>query len=1173
MKCPKCQTENPEDSQFCLECGGKIELKCPNCEKVLPIGAKFCNGCGHALAEQEDAPPVNYDQPESYTPKFLADKILTTRSSIEGERKLVTVLFADVANYTSISEKLDPEEVHQIMDGCFKILMDKIHRYEGTINQFTGDGVMALFGAPVAHEDHPQRACHAALSIQKAMRGYGDRLRADLEIDFKMRIGLNSGPVIVGAIGDDLRMDYTAVGDTTNLGSRMESVARPGTILVAKNTYRHTRDFFEFESLGKVELKGKEEPQEAYCLLEAGEIETRIEAAVAKGLTKFVGRKNSLAALREALEEAEGGSGQVVGIVGEAGVGKSRLLFEFKRLLPQNECAYLEGRCLHFGSSMSYSPLLDILRSYFELKDREEALVIKQKMAEKIAGLDKKLESDLPPLMELLSLKVEDEALIKLGAQQKRERTFEAIRNLLIRLSQERPLVLALEDMHWIDKTSEELLDYLIRWLAGTNILLILLYRPEYTHQWGSKSYYRKIGLNQLTTPSSAELVQAILDGGEVSPEIRELILNRTSGNPLYMEELTHSLLEDGSIQKKNQLFVFRGKASEIQVPDTIQGIIASRMDRLEDNLKRTMQVASVIGRDFAFRILQTITGLREELKAYLLNLQGLEFIYEKSLFPELEYIFKHALTQEVAYNSVLHKRRKEIHGKIGQAIENIYTEKLEEFYEMLAYHFDQGEVWDKAVEYHVKAGVKSRQNYAIQTAIQYFDRAKDILDQQEPKVPWRSLYDLFFEEGQVLEGLGKWEYAYEELEKAAEIAHREGATELRGQALLFAATAALYCNKKDESLRLLEETESLIRDVPEALLGVVARQALVYWMADDIPMTLSKERRAYELIRLAPRSPHLPLATNTLSFFNRWRGNVHKTLESLEPLMPLLKKTAPLNFYLEAGFFCGLALGESGRYQEAVQTLVEGREFGLRAGERYATAKTTNSLGWAYHELCQFDKAIECNNLALDSIQEFLGPGTSNLFEIESQTRINLGENYLMTGDWQKAREYLELVYENAKKPEYYFVRPRWKPRCLLGLGELWLQAGDRDKAESFLSELFEHQWTDRFPYKKYQVRAWRLRSDILSGKGQMEDAEIELNRALIQAKQLGNPTLFWGTHQAMGNLLLKQGKSKDARAQFQTASKVVLGIAEGLTDAALKEGYLNSEPIQKLFFKAQRS
>ena len=728
MICPKCRFENPEGSNFCLKCGGKLEMQCPQCGNALPSVAMFCNQCGHNLKKIEEGPPVDYSEPQSYTPKFLADKILTTRSSIEGERKLVTVLFADVANYTSISEKLDPEEVHQMMDGCFKILMDEIHKYEGTINQFTGDGVMALFGAPVAHEDHAQRSCYAALSIQKLISEYGEKTTNDLGIDFQMRIGINSGPVVVGAIGDDLRMDYTAIGDTTNLASRMESLAEPGAVFVSEAAYKLAEDFFEFKSLNKIQIKGKGKPQKVYELIRPGAVETRLEASAAKGLTKFVGRKNSLTALKESLEETEGGAGQVVGIVGEAGVGKSRLLLEFSNILNQRGHAYLEGRCLHYGGSMSYLPFLDILRSYFELKEGERELVIKQKMAEKIAGLDKELENDLPPIMELLSLKLENEAFIKLGAQQKRERTFEAVRNLFIRLSQEMTLILAVEDMHWIDKTSEELLDYLIGRLAGTNILLILLYRPEYTHQWGSKSYYSKIGLNQLTTQSSAELVQAILEKGEVSPEIRELILNRTSGNPLYMEELTHSLLENGFIQKKNQMFVFRGKASEIQVPDTIQGIIASRMDRLEDNLKRTMQFASVIGRDFAFRILQAITGLREELKANLLNLQGLEFIYEKSLFPELEYIFKHALTQEVAYSSVLHKRRKEIHEKIGQAIENIYAERLEEFYEMLAYHFVQGEVWDRAVIYLRKAGEQAMKKSAYVEAMAHLRKGLELL-------------------------------------------------------------------------------------------------------------------------------------------------------------------------------------------------------------------------------------------------------------------------------------------------------------------------------------------------------------------------------------------------------------------------------------------------------------
>jgi class 3 adenylate cyclase len=363
MKCPNCLRENPEESKFCLECGKKLELICPNCGKALPIGAKFCNECGHSLAGRKEEAPIDYDHPQSYTPKHLADKILTTRSSIEGERKLVTVFFADVANYTSVSDKLDPEEVHQIMDGAFKILMDEIHKYEGTINQFTGDGVMALFGAPVAHEDHAQRACYAALSIQKALGEYGEKIEKDTGVEFKMRIGLNSGPVIVGAIGDDLRMDYTAVGDTTNLAARMESTAAPGAILISSNTHRLVRDFFEFQPLGKIEVKGKERAQDAYELLRAAQIETRIEAAAAKGLTKFVGRKRERTSLMEAFEKVRSGLGQIVSIVGEAGVGKSRLLLEFRNMLPQGEYTYLEGRCLHYGGSMAYLPVLDILRS------------------------------------------------------------------------------------------------------------------------------------------------------------------------------------------------------------------------------------------------------------------------------------------------------------------------------------------------------------------------------------------------------------------------------------------------------------------------------------------------------------------------------------------------------------------------------------------------------------------------------------------------------------------------------------------------------------------------------------------------------------------------------------------------------------------------------------------
>ncbi len=729
MKCPKCQFENREGAKFCMECGSKLELACPQCGNVYKPGAKFCDECGQDLREPNEAPPVDYAQPQSYTPKHLADKILTSRSSVEGERKVVTVFFADVANYTSMSEKLDPEEVHQIMDGCFKILMDEIHRYEGTINQFTGDGVMALFGAPVAHEDHAQSACHAALEVHKALKPYSEELRKKFGLDFKMRIGLNSGPVVVGSIGDDLRMDYTAIGDTTNLSARMESLARPGCTLVSRNTRKLARNFFEFERLGPLEVKGKAKPQECYELIRATGLETRIEAAAAKGLTKFVGRRWEIDALSEAFDRVKSGSGQVVGVVGEAGVGKSRLLMELRNVLPSGGHNYLEGRCLHYGRSVPYLPILDILKSYFEIKEGEPEHIIKKKIEKKIFQLDKRLKNVFPPFQELLSLKVQDKAYLKLESGHKRFRTFEAIRDVLVRESQDKPLVVAVEDLHWIDKTSEEFLNYLIESLPNSKILLIILYRPEYTHRWENKSYYSKIDVNQLSTANSTELVQAILGGGEVVPELKELVLGRAGGNPFFVEELTQTLLESGSIQRKNHQYVLTRKTSEIQVPDTIQGIIAGRMDRMGESLKQVIQVASVIGREFAFRILQNTMGMSVELKSYLLNLQGLEFISQKRLFPELEYIFKHALTQEVAYKSLLLKRRKELHEKIGQAIESLYPDGLEEYYELLAYHYTRSDNMDKAVEYLGLSSGKAANLHAMEESKDYFDEAMKLLD------------------------------------------------------------------------------------------------------------------------------------------------------------------------------------------------------------------------------------------------------------------------------------------------------------------------------------------------------------------------------------------------------------------------------------------------------------
>ena len=729
MKCSKCQSENPDQARFCIECGNSLELLCPRCEAKAPAGAKFCMECGQALTGAFDKPDIAYSQPQSYTPKFLADKILTSRRTIQGERKQVTVLFADVANYTAISEKLDPEDVHEIMDGCFKILMGEIHQREGTVNQFTGDGVMALFGAPLATEDHAGHACRAALLIQKSLSAYGLKIKIKYGVDFSLRIGLNSGPVMVGAIGDDLRMDYTAVGDTTNLASRMESMAEPGTILATANTFRLARDFFRFEALGETAVKGKRKLQKIYRLLEQSRIADRVEASMAKGWTHFVGRQKEKETLLEVLSKARAGSGQVVGIVGEAGVGKSRLLLELKKTLPAGETIYLEGRCQHYGGSIAYLPFQEMLRSYFEIQESASTADIRQITRQKIRQLSEELINTLSPMLDVLSVDPDDKTYQNLDPDQKREKIFEALAGFLLQLSRIQSTVLVIEDLHWIDKTSEELLNYLIGWLANRRLMLILLYRPEYVHTWVNKSYYHQIGLEPLAADDCAALINAIFSRGQVAAGLKEFILYRAGGNPLFIEEVLHSLFEKKAIRLKDNNYGLNTEAVEIQIPDTIEGIIAARMDRLEGPQKQTMQVAAVIGRIFAFRILQALSDMPSDLKSVLGNLLALEFIYEKNLFPELEYIFKHTLTQEVAYKGLLLKRRKELHENIGQIIEQLYAKRLEEFFEILAHHYYRSSNAEKAFDYLKLSGAKAMRHNSAWEALDHYQKALTVLD------------------------------------------------------------------------------------------------------------------------------------------------------------------------------------------------------------------------------------------------------------------------------------------------------------------------------------------------------------------------------------------------------------------------------------------------------------
>ncbi len=731
MNCLKCRAENPEINRFCRECGAKLTVCCPRCDAEILLSDKFCGQCGHDLAKHKEGPLAGHKPPQSFTPKFLADKILTARGSMEGERKLVTVLFADVVGYTSMSDGRDPEEVYQIMEGCYEIFMNEIHRYEGTIDKFTGDGVMALFGAPVAHEDHAQRACYAALSIMNAVREYGVKLRHDYDLEFRIRIGLNSGFVIIASIGDDLRMDYTALGDTVNLASRMETLAEPGTILASKGTYRQVTGYFEFQPLGRQQIKGKRLPMEVYKLLRPGKIQTRLEAAAAtKGLTRFVGRKREIGILKEELSKARAGQGQVIGIVGEPGVGKSRLLLEFKTMLPPEEYTCIEGRCLHFGDTIAYLPFRNILKSYVNMVAGEEDTLFEERLEEKLTRVDAGRKDHLPPLIDLLGLEINDVQFMELEPKQRKQKTFDAIQALLETISREKPLVLVIEDVHWIDKTSEELLDYLMGWIPNTKSLILLLYRPEYIHPWERQPFYTRLVLNPLCPAESGRMAQSLMTQGDMAPDLQKFISARTGGNPFFVEELTRHLFETGFIQKQGSQNVISGQRPEIQVPDTIQAIIAARIDRLEENLKHTLQVASVVGREFALPILQDVIEGASQLPSYLMELQDQELVHQKRGLPGAEYIFKHALTQSVAYNTLLVAKRKQLHEKTAKAIEARYAEKVEGFYEILAHHYSRSDNRAKALFYLKQAAEKSLRMHSLWEAFHFYRHAVEILNQ-----------------------------------------------------------------------------------------------------------------------------------------------------------------------------------------------------------------------------------------------------------------------------------------------------------------------------------------------------------------------------------------------------------------------------------------------------------
>jgi class 3 adenylate cyclase/tetratricopeptide (TPR) repeat protein len=729
MQCPRCQHENRPQAKFCEECATPLARTCSQCGGQVSAAAKFCSECAHPVS-QSVVPQQRLTSPQSYTPKHLAEKILTSKSALEDERKQVTVLFADLKGSMELLADRDPEEARKLLDPVLERMMEAVHRYEGTVNQVMGDGIMALFGAPIAHEDHAIRACYAALDMQAAILRYAEEVRRTHGVRVQIRVGLNSGEVVVRSIGSDLHMDYTAIGQTTHLAARMEQLADPGTILLTTETLRLAEGYVEVKPLGPVPVKGLDAPMDVYEIVGAGPARSRLHAAAARGFTRFVGRDAELEQLRHALSRATAGHGHVVAIVGEPGVGKSRLVWEVTPSHRTHGWLIVQAGSVSYGKATPYLPVIDLLKRYVQIDDRDGPRAVREKVIGKLLALDERLRPALPAFLSLLDVPVDDDATWSaLDPPQRRQRTLEALKRLLLRESQVQPLLVIFEDLHWIDGETQAFLDSLVESLPPVRMLLLVNYRPEYAHRWGGKTYYTQLRLDPLP-PESAEALLDVLAGSDPALRpLKDVLIERTEGNPFFLEESVRTLVETRVLAGKRGAYRLAQSLPTIQVPTTVQAVLAARIDRLAAEDKRLLQTAGVIGKDVPFPVLQAIAEAPEDvLRHSLATLQAGEFLRETRLFPDLEYTFKHALTHEVAYGGLLQDRRRALHARIVEAIEALYPDRLAEHVDRLAHHAFRGEVWEKAVPYLRRSGARAAERAAHRAAAACLEQALSAL-------------------------------------------------------------------------------------------------------------------------------------------------------------------------------------------------------------------------------------------------------------------------------------------------------------------------------------------------------------------------------------------------------------------------------------------------------------
>jgi len=1116
MTCPRCQQDNPPHARFCLGCGARLALICTSCGAELPGGARFCLQCGQAVTAGT-ADSVGSPAPDTYTPKHLAEKILTSKAALEGERKQVTVLFADLKGSMELLADRHPEDARKLLDPVLEHMMEAVHRYEGTVNQVMGDGIMALFGAPLAHEDHVARACYAALRMQESVKRYAEGVRRSEGVLFQIRVGLNSGEVVVRSINADLHMDYSAIGQTTHLAARMEQMAAPGSILIPAETFHIAQDYIQAKPLGPMPVKGLPASLEVYEVTGASLVRSRFQAASIRGLTRFVGRDVEMGQLRQALDRAREGHGQIVAVVGEPGIGKSRLYWEFGHSQQTAGWLLLESRSVSYGKATSYLPVIDLLNAYFEIDARDERRRMREKVTGKVLGLDESLQL-LPPLLALLDLPVDDPAWQALEPPQRRQRTLDAVKRLLLRESQVQPLILVFEDLHWIDSETQAVLEGVVESLPTARLLLLVNYRPEYRHSWSSKTYYRQLQVDPLPATTAGDLLRTLLGEDPGLRALVPLLIQRTEGNPFFLEESVRTLVETGVLTGEQGARRLAHRLPEIQVPASVQAVLAARIDRLTPEDKRVLQAASVVGKDVPFALLNVIGEVPEdELRRSLANLQIAEFLYETQLFPELELTFKHALTHEVAYGSVLHDRRVALHGQIVEAIERFYAERLDEHAERLAHHSVRGERWEKAAHYLRRAGRRASRRSAHSDAVAYFEQALSALDRlPQSDLTLRQAVDIRLDARTPLYVLGEMDTLGSHLSDAKKMAEI-----LKDPLLTISVTSWLAAHlhalgQAGEAQRVSEANLAFIENMPELdpvrrfeamnMVGY-ARIAAGSYVHADVPLRSAIELLASGRMLTTPgRAMQVSVNRGWLALLYADVGNFDEALRQAQLAVQLSREVDVGFARVQAAWGLLCVRATRGELREAIEDSAWALDFSREQG-LVLLPHVLQAVGYAMSLSGQIDRGVVL-------LEEGIHVRDTQRFGMfRSLNLAQLGHAYLLAGDPSKARRAAEEALASARERgerahEAHAVRvlaeiaassaPRipgsvedlyhqglvlagelgMRPlvaHCHLGLAKLYRRTGKRQEAQ-------EHLTIATTMYREMDMRFW------------LEQAEAEL-------------------------------------------------------------------------------